>query len=99
MKLQPFPADWKEVDPSNVIHKGIKAEELRNNPSFEQAINDLYAELTLEEDRVVYEPGLDDRKRNDLRKHYSAMRASLTNLVYTLDGYVREAKGIPTQNN
>ena len=94
MKLKPFPKDWDEVDPSTIIYTGLRAEELRTNPSFEQAINDLYAELTLEEDRVVYEPGLDDRKRNDLRKHYSAMRASLTQLVYTLDGYIREARGL-----
>ena len=93
-KLPQHLREFKPESPDEIMKKGELAAMLRDNASFEQAITDLYHDLVEEEDKVVSEPGLDNRAQNEHRAHYQRLRVSLTQFVYTLDGYIREANNV-----
>lgn len=74
-----------------ILNDGRLASELRNHRIFQEAINEMYFDLTLEEDKITGNHEYDDRVASQERRKYSMLRTLLTELVFKLDGYILEA--------
>ena len=71
---------------------GREAALLRNSPAFTKAVHGMYEKLTLQEDSLIGLSERSNRDKNTDQRHYSMMRALLTDFVLTLDQYVAEAE-------
>lgn len=103
MKHLEFTIFEKDATPESiqdVMARATKSEELRNNPAFHYAINELYKNLTWQEDAFVSESATQgNRETNAQIKHFSMMRALLVDLVRLLDTFVDEGRNLRDHND
>lgn len=85
-----FDRKFKSVQ--EIIDDGVQSELLRNNDVFRKAVNTVYNNLVLSEDKLTNDPKIDGRRASEMRKTYSLMRALLSDVVLELDGNITEGK-------
>ena len=87
IEVTAFTDKYKSLN--DVVQEGLDSVLLRDNPIFQQAINEMYTKITLAEDKLIGEADLDCRELGAKIKHYAMLRTLLSDFVLTLDGFIQ----------
>ena len=78
--------------PQEVVDDGVRAELLLHSPIFRVAIEEMYNNLTTQEDILIGSSHADNRDVNANIRKLGTMRCLLSDFIMTLDAYIKRAE-------